>query len=195
MNQKRVASLLLGDQIREDSATFVRHIKKLGLHPKILSGDNRAAVLQVAEQLGIPPESCISEVTPEQKSKIVLKEPRALMVGDGVNDSIALAAAYSSIAVHQGIEVSLRAADVYLSRPGISPIYHLIVICKETLRVIHRNFVLSLIYNSSVGVAAATGHITPLFAAILMPMSAAIVIGSSIAGTSKMNQNIKELNA
>jgi Cu2+-exporting ATPase/Cu+-exporting ATPase len=192
-NQKTVATLVLGDQIREDSLLFVNRLKRLGLLPRILSGDNQAAVHQVAEQLGIPPLNCFSEASPEQKCEIIRQEPQALMVGDGINDSIALAAAYVSIAVHQGVEVSLRSADIYLSTPSVSSIAPLIIICKETLKVIHRNFLLSLLYNCSVGYAAVTGNITPLFAAILMPLSAFILFLSSIAGTKKMRKNLGEL--
>ena len=191
----QLASLIeFSDQIKPDALESVQELKQLDIRPWILSGDQQQAVLGVGQEVGISPLSCISQVTPEQKCEIIKKHPYTLMIGDGANDAIALAAAHVGIAVHSGVEMSLRAADVYLVSVGVKPIVHLITISRETMKVIHRNFIFSIFYNAIAGIAALLGLITPLFAAILMPMSAITVILSSIVGTKKMRESLRRLN-
>jgi Cu2+-exporting ATPase/Cu+-exporting ATPase len=91
------------------------------------------------------------------------------------------------------MEISMRAADVYQRQPGVMPIVHLIQISRETLKVIYRNFAFSLIYNFIGTYAAITGHVSPLFAAILMPISALTVFGSSMVGTRKLRRIYSQL--
>ena len=204
-DDRLVARVSLGDRIRPDSGFSVSALKSLGIAPWILSGDHREAVWSVARQIGILPQHCQAEASPEMKGRIVESHPRCLMVGDGANDSIALASAFVGISVHGGVEVSMRAADVYLTphgaiqgavsggAPGVSSVYRLIVIARETLRVIHRNFGLSIIYNVIAGTAAICGQINPLLAAVLMPISALVLFVSSILGTARMKATFQEL--
>ena len=110
----------------------------------------------------------------------------SLAIGDGANDAIALASADTGIAVFGAMDISLRAADVYLSLPGLSPAVELITISKETMKVIYRNLVLSLLYNSISVLLAFTGHISPLTAAIVMPLSSLTVLISTLIGTKKL---------
>jgi Cu2+-exporting ATPase len=116
------------------------------------------------------------------------------MVGDGANDSMALAQAHVGIAVHGGMEMSLRAADIYLGKPGVKPIAALIVISRETLHVIRRNLWLSIIYNLIAGGFALAGKINPLVAALLMPASALTVFLSTLAGTPQLKKALQEVN-
>jgi Cu2+-exporting ATPase/Cu+-exporting ATPase len=115
------------------------------------------------------------------------------MVGDGANDANALAAAFVGGAVHGGMEVSLRSSDLYCRRPGITAIPALIVVSRETMKVIRRNFGFSLVYNA-IGIAGVlAGFVTPLFAAVLMPISALTVFVSSVSGTPALRQALKEI--
>jgi Cu2+-exporting ATPase/Cu+-exporting ATPase len=192
-NGARVGRIILGDTLRSDTEPAIARLRKLGLGVKILSGDCKSAVMGVAHRLGVSSRDAIFKASPERKSELISKLPRALMVGDGANDSIALATAYVGVAVHSGMEISMRAADVYQRQPGVMPIVHLIQISRETLKVIYRNFAFSLIYNFIGTYAAITGHVSPLFAAILMPISALTVFGSSMVGTRQLRRIYSQL--
>lgn len=191
-----IGQITLGDRIRDDTSLALKELRSLGLQLKILSGDSTATVNFTAAQLDIPACDAFAEKTPEEKSEIVKQEPRALMVGDGANDAVALASAYVGLAVHSGMEVSMRAADCYLFSPGVLPIHRLIVISRETMKLIHRNFLFSLAYNLIGGLAAIFGKVDPLFAAVLMPLSAFTVLISSMLGTSQLRKfSTEEVNS
>ncbi|HQR43271.1 MAG TPA: HAD-IC family P-type ATPase, partial [Gemmatales bacterium] len=176
---KLVAQAALGDAIREDARECIDTLRQAGWQVGILSGDHRAVINRVAEQLNIPAEQVRGEVTPEQKLRIVEKSRQqfasVVMVGDGVNDAAALAAASVGVAVQGGAEVALQAAPVYLGNAGLSPLVELIAGSRRTMRAIRRGLYVSLGYNlTAVGLAVA-GCITPLLAAILMPISSLTV--------------------
>lgn len=108
------------------------------------------------------------------------------MVGDGANDALALRTADVGIAVFGAMDISLRAAEVYLTTPGLKPLRDLIILSQETMKVVKRNLVLSLLYNSVSVFLAFIGLISPLSAAIIMPISSLTVLLSTISGTRKM---------
>ncbi|MDR3608587.1 MAG: heavy metal translocating P-type ATPase [Oligoflexia bacterium] len=191
-NGKPIDRILLGDALRKDARKSVLALKRMGLRVGILSGDRRPAVLKVAKEIQIDPENAISSATPESKSELIQTLPFGLMVGDGANDAVALAAAYVGVAVHSGMEISMRAADVYQCQAGVAPIVRLITVARETVRVIHRGFAFSLVYNALGTVAAISGKVNPLFAAILMPLSALTLFASSTAGTRKLRAALSD---
>jgi heavy metal translocating P-type ATPase len=177
-----VATFRLGDRLRADSPAAVADLQRAGVKAHLLSGDAPEAVAAAAAQLGLPAEQTRARVSPEEKLATVRDCARSAMVGDGVNDSAALAAAHVGIAVHGGMEASLRAADVYLLQPGVAPVARLLRASRETVAVIYRNFGFSLVYNV-IGVSAAmAGLMSPLMAAILMPISSLTILTSSVWG-------------
>lgn len=189
-NQRAVALAVLGDQIRPDSRDSIATLEELGWRPSILSGDAQGVVNCVAEQLAIPGDRAHGQVSPEEKlarltlGQSAIRNPQSairVMAGDGVNDAAALAAADVGIAVHGGAEASLAAADIYVARRGLSPLVELVQTSRHAMRVIRRNLLVSLSYNLLAGVLAAMGIMTPLLAAIIMPVSSATVLSLAAA--------------
>ena len=106
------------------------------------------------------------------------------MVGDGVNDAAAIAAATVGVGVHGGAEASMSAADVYLSRPGLGPLVELVQGAHRTMLVIRNNIIFSIAYNILGASLAVLGILDPLIAAVLMPMSSLSVVLASWRGRS-----------
>ncbi len=172
----------LGDPLRNDTAPTLVGIKHRGWRLALLSGDHPAVVSAVADRIGIPENKAKGGVSPEEKVEVVRAaacQGPVVMVGDGVNDAAALAAATVGIGVHGGAEAALAAADIYLTRPGVEPVLDLLEGARRTLRVIRRNLILSLTYNITAAALAMTGHMSPILAAVLMPLSSITVVISS----------------
>lgn len=171
----------LGDPIRPDSYETLQFFRNMGWQIGILSGDHPVVVQAVAQQLGLNPSWCHGGLSPEDKVAFVTSQPHStvVMVGDGVNDAAALSAATVGIGVHGGAEACLAIADVYLTQPGLRPLRTLLQGGRNTMRVIQRNLGFSLAYNVLGATLAIAGLISPLWAAVLMPLSSITVITSS----------------
>lgn len=182
LDGKLVGQLAFGDPIRPDARSAIASLRQLGCEVGILSGDHPAVVASVAAQLGLDPALCEGGATPERKLAVVeaaAKLGPVVMVGDGVNDAAALAAATVGVSVHGGAEASLQAADVFLTTPGVSAVVELLTGARRTVQVIRRNILFSLLYNLIGIVLAMLGLLSPLVAAILMPISSLTVVSSS----------------
>ncbi|MEM7623017.1 MAG: cation-translocating P-type ATPase, partial [Planctomycetota bacterium] len=182
---------LRGDIIREDAASVIDELRGLGWEMAIVSGDRPVPVERAAGLLGLDAADCEAGVTPERKLDRVREEQAkvegtrnvpVVMVGDGVNDAAALAAADVGVAVHGGAEASLQAADVSISRPGLSPLAELIRASAETKRRIKLCMTASLTYNAIMITLAMAGVIHPLLAAVLMPVSSISVVAIAASG-------------
>ncbi len=174
----------IGDPLQANAAEVVSQLQQRGWQLHILSGDHPQVVVSVAKQLKLPAENCLGGLSPEEKveniQKLCVRHSSAttpvVMVGDGWNDAAALAAADVGIAVHGSAEASLAAADVFLAEPGLGALLPLLEGSRRTVRLIRRNFAVSLAYNA-VGVALAmAGLLNPLLAAVLMPLSSLTVV-------------------
>ncbi len=174
----------LRDQLRPEAAPTLERLIELGFSPEVLSGDAPEVVARIESELGGLLVRARGGVDPEGKHAAVreLRRERVpvVMVGDGINDAAALAAADVGISVHGGAEASLVAADVHLSKPGLGGLVLLVELARRTVRTIRLNLALSLLYNASFVVLAAGGHIHPLLAAVLMPISSASVLALAL---------------
>jgi Cu2+-exporting ATPase len=171
-----------GDPLRPDAAAAVAALRARGCEVGILSGDHPAVVAAIACELGLDPMRCRGGATPEEKLALVEAAARAggvVMVGDGVNDAAALAAATVGIRVHGGAEASLQACDAFLTRPGVAAVVDLLDGARRTVAVIRRNILFSLVYNLIGSGLAIAGLLHPLVAAVLMPLSSLTVVSSS----------------
>jgi Cu2+-exporting ATPase len=183
IGDRTVAAAAVGDTIRPGAVDAIAALRRLGWEVGILSGDHQAVVTAVAREVGVA--EARGGLSPEEKLQIVragrIAEP-VIMVGDGVNDSAALAAAAVGVAVHGGAEVSLKAADVYIARPGLTGLVDLVRGGRRAVLILRINFAASLTYNMfAVGLAMA-GQINPLVAAILMPISSLTVLALALGG-------------
>ncbi len=178
-----VAAVAFGDRLRSDAKPTLRRLERAGWRIEVLSGDDPDVVAAVGRELGLEPAQLTGGASPEQKLARVQRaaaEGPVVMVGDGVNDAAALAAATAGVAVHGGAEASLAVADVAIGRPGLAPLVDLLDGARITLRTIKRNFVFSLAYNLVGASLAGAGLINPLVAALLMPASSLTVLASSL---------------
>jgi Cu2+-exporting ATPase len=170
------------DPIRKDARHSLDRLRALGYEIAILSGDQALVVESVARELGRLVEAR-GAMSPEQKLAWVERARQrgpVVMVGDGVNDAAAMSAADVSIAVHGGAEASILSADAFTTLPGVVKIVDAVVGARRTLRVIRRGIGFSLAYNA-VGVALCmAGFISPLVAAVLMPLSSLTVVSSAL---------------
>jgi P-type Cu2+ transporter len=170
------------DPLGFDTEDTLQRIRQTNWKLAILSGDHTNVVKAMAGQLGIAKERALGSCSPEEKADVISRAAKTgptVMVGDGVNDAAALAAATAGIAVAGGAEASLAAADAYIGQPGLSGVADLLQGARETLRVIRRNLAFSLGYNLIGVTLAFSGLIGPLVAAILMPLSSLTVVTSS----------------
>ena len=175
-----VAVAGLADPIRADAPAALARLAEAGWQISILSGDDPRVVAHVAGVLGVPGEGGVS---PEGKLARVQAARQAgpvAMIGDGVNDAAAIAAATCGIAVSGAAELAIEAADICLHRREIGAIAAVVDGARATMATIRRSLRFSLGYNLIAGTLAATGLVHPLVAALLMPLSSATVLASSL---------------
>ena len=181
--------LVLQDEIREESRHVVERLRGLGLEVLIATGDRQRVANDVAEQLDI--KSVYADLSPADKYRLVedlAAQGRAvIMVGDGVNDSAAIAAATVGIAVADGVELAQYSADMVLTRDGLGIINDAIRTSARTMRIIKQNLWWAFAYNVTL-IPMAAGLLTlvngptmsPFWAAIAMAMSSVSVVLNSL---------------
>ncbi len=172
--------IILGDKIREDSPATAEVLKGQFEMVQIVTGDRAESGAAAAQVLGV--QKFTAEMSPEDKRSILGADPFSLMVGDGANDAAAMKAASVSVAVQGSIETSFQCADAYLTTPGIGTLPELISIARRTRSVVWAALLTSLAYNLTGMVLAILGHVTPLVAAIVMPLSSLTVLVIAYAG-------------
>ncbi|QEO17722.1 heavy metal translocating P-type ATPase [Acetobacter vaccinii] len=177
-----VGYLALADQIRPEAPAAVAAFKQRGLRVVMLTGDNERAARAVAAQVGI--EDVLAGVLPGQKAEAVgrLKGQGQCvgMVGDGLNDAPALAAADVSFAIGAGADVALETADIVLMRSNLLAVEDAISLSHATVRKIWQNLIFAFGYNILGLPLAASGHLAPVVAGAAMAMSSVSVVSNSL---------------
>ncbi len=174
----------VADTVRETSAEAVRELRALGLTPVLLTGDNRAVAESVAAAVGIAAGDVIAEVLPEDKVAVVRRlqgEGRSVaMVGDGVNDAAALAAADLGLAMGTGTDAAIEASDLTLVRGDLRVAADAIRLSRKTLSTIKGNLVWAFGYNVAALPLAAAGMLNPMIAGAAMAFSSVFVVTNSL---------------
>ena len=176
------ARFAFAERLRPDAAETIAALKARGLAVEILSGDRRPAVAQVAATLGVddwragctPPEKCAHLAELERLGRHVL------MVGDGLNDAPALAAASVSLSPSSAIDISQNAADAVFQGEALAPVVGLLGTARRAERLVRQNFALAFAYNAVAVPLAVLGLVTPLVAALAMSGSSLLVVGNAL---------------
>ncbi len=175
--------LLLGleDRLRKAAPEVISRLKAEGNRVTLLTGDRQRIAELIAAQLG--GVEVIAEVLPEEKERVIAGlqrgQHRVAMVGDGINDAPALVRADVGIAMGSGTDVSIASADIVLMSSDLGRVHQAWALSRRTLRTIRQNIGISILYNAIMVPLAMMGLITPLVAAIAMPISSLAVIGNS----------------
>jgi Cu+-exporting ATPase len=174
--------LEIGDQLRSTSIQAVERLQSMGIEVIMLTGDNPATAAAIAEQAGIT--NYRAEVLPQDKAaeveSIKNKGKFTAMVGDGINDAPALAAANVSFAIGAGSDIAIEAADITLVRNDLMSVVDAVSLSKKTLGKIRQNLFFAFIYNVLGIPLAAIGLLNPIIAATAMAMSSVSVVGNSL---------------
>lgn len=186
-----VGGVALADKVRAEAAGVVAALQAAGVRVAMLTGDNPSTAHAVAHQVGIPPADVRAEVLPHEKGEVVQALQAegfvVAMVGDGLNDSVALAQADAGVALGGGADVALEAADVVLVRPDLTLLYTALHLSRATFRRIVWNYVWAMGYNiTAVPLAAGVffplthTSIHPAVAGLAMAFSSVSVVVSSL---------------
>src|ERR1035437_9991736 len=172
----------ISDTIADSSIDAIKKLKDLNLDIYMLTGDNKAAAESIAEKISI--ENIIFEVLPGDKAKFIKdlqsKGKIVAMVGDGINDSPALAQADLGIAIGTGTDIAIETADITLIKNNLLGIAQAINLSRRTLRTIKQNLFWAFIYNVIGIPIAAMGLLNPMFAAAAMALSSVSVVSNSL---------------
>jgi P-type Cu+ transporter len=176
------AVLAVSDRIKPTSRAAISELRRMGLRPVLLSGDNELTARAVAQQAGV--DEVIAEVLPRDKAAVVRRlqeEGRVVaMVGDGVNDAPALAQADLGLAIGTGTDVAIEASDLTLVSGDLTAAVDAIRLSRATLRTIKQNLAWAFAYNVAALPLAAAGLLNPVVAAAAMALSSVSVVANAL---------------
>lgn len=171
--------IAVADVLKEDSAEAIARLKGMGIKVVMLTGDNEKTANSIGREAGV--DKVIAGVLPDGKEAVVkrcLEKGRTAMVGDGINDAVALTRADVGIAIGAGTDVAIDAADVVLMKSRLSDVPAAIALSRKVLKNIHENLFWAFIYNI-IGIPLAAGVMYPVWGWKLNPMFAAAAMSLS----------------
>ena len=178
-NAKTLGFVSISDTLRDESKDVISKLKKMNIKTVMLTGDNNSSAEYIGNQLGI--DEIFSQVLPSEKADVVEKlksEGTVMMVGDGINDSPALATADIGAAVSNGSDIAIESADIVLMNSDLNCVLKSVILSKLTIRNIKQNLFWAFLYNC-IGIPIAAGLLYPFFGILLNPMYAGIAMSLS----------------
>ena len=191
-NGKLLAAYSFIDPLRPEAAAALRDLQRKGLKLKILSGDHQAAVEALARKVGVSAWQARMRPADKTARLTALAEQgrKVLMVGDGLNDAPALAAAHVSMAPANAADVGRNAADLVFLGEGLDAVPEAFAVAKRSARLVRQNFALSFTYNAIALPFAILGFVTPLFASVAMSCSSIVVVANAM----RLNRGARRRN-
>lgn len=190
-NGELVGTIAVADEVKETSAEAIAALRKLGVDVRMLTGDNRVTAKAIARRVGLNSKQVIADVLPADKERHVreLQDAGSMvaMVGDGINDSPALARADVGLAIGTGADIAKEGADVVLMRSDLMDVVRAIELSRATIRNIKQDLFWALFYNG-IGIPLAAGvffpltgwQLSPMFGAAAMSLSSVCVVSNAL---------------
>lgn len=190
-NGEFVGTIAVADEVKETSAEAIAALRKLGVDVRMLTGDNRVTAEAIARRVGLSSEQVIADVLPADKEHHVRElqdaGSKVAMVGDGINDSPALARADVGLAIGTGADIAKEGADVVLMRSDLMDVARAIELSRATIRNIKQDLFWALFYNG-IGIPLAAGvffpltgwQLSPMFGAAAMSLSSVCVVSNAL---------------
>ncbi len=176
----------MSTELQDSAKEVIRYLRNKKYNLALLTGDQKQNALNLAKKLNLNSEQVHFELSPEDKQKYIETFPQTLYVGDGINDLLAFKKAFVSLALGGIASQSIMNADISFAKNSLSQLTELFKISKIVNHLLKRNLFLALLYNLVAGGLALTGHITPLLAAVLMPLNSVVLLLSSYLSLSKL---------
>lgn len=188
---KRVVAIYeLEDRVKDGVKEFVQSMEKMKIDVVMLTGDNESIAKRVASSVGI--KNIFHEQTPQSKAdyinSLTSAKKSVVMVGDGINDILALASADIGIVMGSGSDIAVEIGDIVLLNSSIKSLEDALKISRTTFGLIKQNLGISLVYNALTIPLAMAGYVIPLIAAISMSASSLLVVGNSMRIRYKWNR-------
>ena len=190
-NGELAGTIAVADEVKETSAEAIAALRKLGVGVRMLTGDNRVTAEAIARRVGLSSEQVIADVLPADKEHHVRElqdaGSKVAMVGDGINDSPALARADVGLAIGTGADIAKEGADVVLMRSDLMDVARAIELSRATIRNIKQDLFWALFYNG-IGIPLAAGvffpltgwQLSPMFGAAAMSLSSVCVVSNAL---------------
>ena len=190
-NGELAGTIAVADEVKETSAGAIAALRALGVDVRMLTGDNRVTAEAIARRVGLTSEQVIADVLPADKERHVRELQDAggkvAMVGDGINDSPALARADVGLAIGTGADIAKEGADVVLMRSDLMDVARAIELSRATIRNIKQDLFWALFYNG-IGIPLAAGmffpltgwQLSPMFGAAAMSLSSVCVVSNAL---------------